>query len=143
VVLQQDELNAQENVANTVVLKSENRISLNAGGEIISQNTSFINSILGNKILFNKDVSNFYNKGVFIAEESQLYSQFGDVNDVFSFRKGDLISIKNSLDNRVTTYEISTVTFYDDGRIGCYIKDEFPSNLTFGIFFQVNPPPVS
>ena len=137
VVLQQDELNAQENVANTVVLKSENRISLNAGGEIISQNTSFINSILGNKILFNKDVSNFYNKGVFIAEESQLYSQFGDVNNVFSFRKGDLISIKNSLDNRVTTYEISTVTFYDDGRIGCYIKDEFPSNLTSQTFSEI------
>lgn len=137
VVLQQDELNPQENVPNTVVLKSDNRISLNAAGEIISQNTSFINSISGNKIVFNKDVSNFYNKGIFIAEESKLYSQFGDVNDVFSFKKGDLISIKNSLDNRVTTYEIVTVTFYSDGRIGCYIKDEFPSNLTVETFSEI------
>jgi len=137
VVLQQDELNSQENVTNTVILKSDNRISLNAAGEIISQNTSFINSISGNKIIFNKDVSNFYNKGIFIAEESKLYSQFGDVNDIFIFKKGDLISIKNSLDNRITTYEILTVTFFNDGRIGCYIKDEFPSNLTEETFSEI------
>lgn len=137
VVLQQEELNKNEVVANTVVLKNTNRISLNSLGEIVAQNVPFISSISTNKILFNKEVSNFYDKGIFVAEESQLYKEYGDVNDKFILKSGDLISIKSAIDNKVTIYEIVSVVFLSDGKIGCYIKDNFPANVNVNTFSEI------
>jgi hypothetical protein len=139
-VLQQ--IYSNDDTPNTITLQrsssiysTKNNFNLKIGG-----NESLITALSPMNIVISSKINDYIGKGIFNMSGSDLYSKYGEINNIFDIQNGDIIFLKDGKTNSSYFAEILSTKIVGKNLIITFLN-ELPSflvkdNLTECIFIN-------